>query len=144
MVLESSLWLYLGLAAGGVTSAVAGLLLRARMSSRFEFPVWLGFALSGLVLGLGLGCGLMHTLGYRWTRQNAPTTVGDNGEMLAQVQAMASAEAIGQPIAMPDEATLQPGEKFPQINVESWLNGPSAAELFASNPVTVVDVWSEW
>jgi hypothetical protein len=61
--------MYLIIAGVGVAVAVLGLVLRKPLEGQGALPGWLVGGIAGVAIGAGVGCGLMHTMGYRWSPQ---------------------------------------------------------------------------
>ncbi len=68
----SGLTFYVSIAVLGTFVAILGLFLRksaAAQGSVETIPGWLAGGICGVLIGFGVGCGLMHSLGYRWSSQ---------------------------------------------------------------------------
>ncbi|HVC94927.1 MAG TPA: TlpA disulfide reductase family protein [Pirellulales bacterium] len=139
--MTNDLTLYWTVAAGGLVLAAAGMVLRKSLAGRLVIPNGLAIGIGGFTLGLGLGCGSMHLLGYRWTQD---ATVVGPAFYPAMLQPPMQNASVGPSMNPSFDHPLAPGKHVPSIRAEGWLNVGSDGPPDVADRVVVVDVWAEW
>lgn len=114
---------YLVIGVVSVIVAAAGLMLRKPLAGRAAIPLWSAIAIGGFALGLGLGCGAMHVLGFRWSPEYPALYVS-------------LTDRIRHP--------LMPGDRVALLRSGGWLNGPPPDINKGDEGIVVLDIWDDW
>ncbi|MAV33819.1 MAG: hypothetical protein CMJ59_00035 [Planctomycetaceae bacterium] len=114
---------YLVVAGVGICLLVFGLLLRMAAPSGRSVPLWLATGLIGFLLGLALGAGIMHSLGYR----------------ISEISPFAAL-----PTRPRVEHQLAPDDAVPPLEATGWLNGTPGNWQSLRGQVVVLDLWGDW
>ena len=114
---------YLMVAGVGLCLLVIGLSIRMVAPKGTSVPIWAATGLIGFLLGLALGVGIMHSLGYR----------------ISEISPFASL-----PPRPRVEHQLNPGDVLPPLEAAGWLNGSHTSWESLRGQVVVVDLWGDW
>lgn len=118
----------------GIVIALAAIMLRKSRVGRLAVPYWMAVSISSFALGLGLGCGAMHIMGYRWQPIYQPI-VNHTGVAFPL-------KDVTFPLA--NDNPRKPGDQLPPLVAEGWLNIDTETSQQHANALTVIDVWADW